>query len=108
MTSCFHIMGPIGGQTGTVLCTSLCMLVVVVAQCSSDGIAVCYVLWSSSAECSTGAGQSLLSMIACLLINKCLQFVGRQEGHLACKKLSGGMLAWLSVWFKVQIYIWPS
>jgi len=22
--------------------------------------------------------------------------VGRQEGHLACKKLSGGMLAWLS------------
>jgi len=24
--------------------------------------------------------------------------VGRQEGHLACKKLSGGVLAWLSVW----------
>jgi len=22
--------------------------------------------------------------------------VGRQEGHPACKKLSGGMLAWLS------------
>jgi len=22
--------------------------------------------------------------------------VGRQEGHLACKELSGGMLAWLS------------
>jgi len=22
---------------------------------------------------------------------------GRQEGHLACKKLSGGVLAWLSV-----------
>jgi len=22
--------------------------------------------------------------------------VGRQEGHLACKNLSGGMLAWLS------------
>jgi len=21
--------------------------------------------------------------------------VGQQEGHLACKKLSGGMLAWL-------------
>jgi len=30
---------------------------------------------------------------------------GRQEGHLACKKLSGGMLAWLCVWVKVQIYI---
>jgi len=24
--------------------------------------------------------------------------VGRQEGHPACKKLSGGMLVWLSVW----------
>jgi len=24
--------------------------------------------------------------------------VGRQEGHRACKKLSGGVLAWLSVW----------
>jgi len=34
--------------------------------------------------------------------------VGRQEGHPACKKLSGGMLAWLSVWAKVQICIWPS
>jgi len=29
--------------------------------------------------------------------------VGRQEGHPACKKLSGGVLAWLSVWSKVQI-----
>jgi len=25
-------------------------------------------------------------------------FVWRQEGHPACKKLSGGVLAWLSVW----------
>jgi len=24
--------------------------------------------------------------------------VGRQEGHPAFKKLSGGVLAWLSVW----------
>jgi len=32
---------------------------------------------------------------------------GWQEGHLACKKLSGGMLAWLCVWVKVQICIWP-
>ena len=35
--------------------------------------------------------------------------VGRQEGHLACKKkLSGGVLAWLSVWSKVQTCVWPS
>ena len=34
--------------------------------------------------------------------------VGRSEGHPACKKLSGGVLAWLSVWSEVQTYIWPS
>ena len=34
--------------------------------------------------------------------------VGRQEGHPACKKLSGGLLAWLSVWSEVQTCIWPS
>jgi len=28
--------------------------------------------------------------------------VGWQEGHLACKKLGGGVLAWLSVWSEVQ------
>ena len=34
--------------------------------------------------------------------------VGRQEGHPACKKLSGGVLVWLSVWSKMQTCIWPS
>ena len=29
--------------------------------------------------------------------------VGRQEGHPACKKLSVGVLAWLSVWSEVQL-----
>jgi len=27
--------------------------------------------------------------------------VGRHEGHPACKKLSGGVLAWLFVWSDV-------
>ena len=31
--------------------------------------------------------------------------IGQQEGHPACIKLSGGMLAWLSVWGEVQICI---
>ena len=31
--------------------------------------------------------------------------VGRQEGHPACKKLSGGVLAWLSVQSEVQTYM---
>jgi len=34
--------------------------------------------------------------------------VGQQEGHPACKKLSGGLLAWLSVWSEVQTCIGPS
>jgi len=34
--------------------------------------------------------------------------VGWQERQPACKKLSGGVLAWLSVWSKVQTCIWPS
>jgi len=34
--------------------------------------------------------------------------VGRQEGHPACKKLSGEVLAWLSVWSEVQTCIRPS
>jgi len=31
--------------------------------------------------------------------------VGRQEGHAASKKLSGGVLAWSSVWSEVQTFI---
>jgi len=34
--------------------------------------------------------------------------VGWQEGHPVCKKLSGGVLAWLSVWSEVQTCIRPS
>jgi len=34
--------------------------------------------------------------------------VGQQEGHPACKKQSGGVLAWLSVWSEMQTCIWPS
>jgi len=34
--------------------------------------------------------------------------VGRQEGHPACKKLTGGVLAFLSVWSEVQTCVWPS
>jgi len=33
--------------------------------------------------------------------------VWQQEGHPACKKLSGGVLAWLSVCSEVQTCIWP-
>jgi len=50
-------------------------------------------------------------LFICLFVDSliCLRaltlLVGRQEGHPACKKLSGGVLAWLSVWSKVQTCI---
>ena len=34
--------------------------------------------------------------------------VGWQEGHPACKKLSSGVLVWLSALSEVQTCIWPS
>jgi len=34
--------------------------------------------------------------------------VGLQEGHPACKKLSNGVLAWLSFWGEVQTCKWHS
>ena len=46
--------------------------------------------------------------VTALPFSALMLLVGRQEGHLACKKLSGGVLAWLSVWSEVQTYIWPS
>jgi len=33
---------------------------------------------------------------------------GWQEGHPTCKKLSGGVLAWLCASGEMQICIWPS
>ena len=47
-----------------------------------------------------------VSLILCL---QCFDAVGwAAEGHPACKKLCGGVLAWLSVWSEVQTCIWPS
>jgi len=48
------------------------------------------------------------------VVDRCFAFsaltllVGRQEGHPACKKLSGGVLAWLSVCSEVHTCEWPS
>ena len=44
----------------------------------------------------------------CFAFSALTLLVGRQEGHPACKKLSGGVLAWLSVWSEVQTCISPS
>ena len=46
-------------------------------------------------------------MVWCLQCFETL-LVGRQEGHPACKKQCGGVLAWLSVWSEVQTCVRPS
>jgi len=55
---------------------------------------------------SHGSGAKL-AVSACAFSALTL-LVGWQEGHPACKKLSGGVPAWLSVWSEVQTCIWPS
>ena len=54
-------------------------------------------------------GLNLISMmVESFAFSALTLLVGWQEGHPACKKLSGGVLAWLSVWSEVQTCIWPS
>jgi len=52
-------------------------------------------------------------ILQCLAVEWCAfsaltLLVGRQKGHPACKKLSGGVTAWLSVWSEVQTCTQPS
>jgi len=47
-------------------------------------------------------------VVSALSFSALTLLVGRQLRHPACKKLSGGVLAWLSDWDEVQICIWPS
>jgi len=58
---------------------------------------LCQILTDFPNIYTTGKSFSALTLLA-----------GRQEGHPACKKLSGGVLAWLSVWSEVQTCIWSS
>ena len=51
----------------------------------------------------------LIQVLVCVFVFSALTLlVGWQEGHPACKKLSGWVLAWLSAWSEVQTCIWPS
>ena len=63
-------------------------------------------------KCITVSECCLIKLLQCILFNTdfgaLVLLVGHQEEHPACKKLSGGVLAWLSVWSKVQTCIWPS
>jgi len=72
--------------------------------CSGDQL-----WWSIASGCLPLYCFSLQFLYLILIAFSALTLlVGRQEGHAACKKLSGGVLVWLSVWSEVQTCIWPS
>jgi len=54
------------------------------------------------------AGIFSATVYTVVALNALMLLVGQQEGYPACKKLSGGVLVWLSVWSEVQTCIWPS
>ena len=56
----------------------------------------------------TDAYQMVLISTRLNAFSALMLLVGQQEGHPACKKLSGGVLALLSLWSEVQTCIWPS
>jgi len=60
------------------------------------------------AEMIQATGDTGTQWISDIAFSALTLLVGRQEGHPACKKTSGGMLAWLSVWSEMQTCIWPS
>jgi len=77
-------------------------------------VKICFVLWRRPTEIEHD-GETMRPKFSQVLLAQVLWafsastlLVGRQEGHPACKKLSGGVLAWLSVWSKVQTCICPS
>ena len=99
-----------GGMQGWVVCVSVCQVMSVVCQYlplkeDLDEHVTVY-------RCISHLYHSHLPHVSNYINvqnNYCLQCFGRQEGHPAClKKLSGEVLAWLSVWSEVQTCIWPS
>ena len=65
--------------------------------------------WSTASALHSCETQQSFSTTSLLVAFRALTLlVGWQEGHPACKKLSGGVLAWLSTWSEVQTCIWSS
>ena len=65
-------------------------------------------MWVEMTSCNIHTHTPFNGPVPGLAFSALTLLVGRQEGHPACKKQSGGVLAWLSVWSRVQTCIWPS
>jgi len=84
-------------------------------KCHSAGwqVTLCDPIWHVSSRSGKACCELLYSVYFALLtftgaFSALTLLVGWQEGHPACKKLSGGVLAWLPVWSEVQTCIRPS
>jgi len=64
---------------------------------SVEPIKMMYGLWD----------QRIIVIIISIKDSALTLLIGRLEGHPACKKLSGEVLVWLSIWSEVQTCIWP-
>ena len=92
------------------------LVTVAVLRCGTlplvDFIFVCFVCYTSSCFFSVWNAEILVFSpyldVMETAFSALMLLFGWQEGHPACKKLSGVVLAWLSVWSKVQTCIWPS
>jgi len=69
-----------------------------VCAVTADSSKLCYCVWANRRYRS----------ICWMAFSALTLLVGRQEGHPACNKMSGGMLAWLSIWSEVQTCTQPS
>ena len=80
-----------------------------ISQCLCNSFMLVMILGATNGSCFMRQLILFSYIYQCNLPYSALTLlVGRQEGHPACKKLSGGVLAWLSVWNEVQTCIWPS
>jgi len=69
---------------------------------------VCYIVLHSSLSLCFVLLYGCIYIFLCISFSALTLLVGWQEGHPACKKPSGGELAWLFVWSEVQTCIRPS
>ena len=75
---------------------------------SGGGGCFCYVIVCVTLSGVIGVIYTICLLGQCLCLQCFTLLVGWQEEHPVCKKLSDGVLAWLSVWSEVQTCIWPS
>ena len=105
MYSCCSSTTPLGSNRryasdlSVCLCAYACHVEVFVDQLAVKFELMCYAcfFFVYSRHCLQCSAFSALTLL-----------VGWQEGHPACKELSGGVLAWLSFWSEVQTCTWLS